>query len=429
MSFFTVKKHQNSNSISTTYSIGEKWEILTISTSRHKKRVYLLGKRIISFRLKREISPANTVLTALTTINVNNLIIWFDHYLGGGTDLYALRHIKHLCNKSYVVVRIQSAADKDEVDLTIHSSQEDVFFVLENFDELFKILLLANYSTIIINSLVGYKHTLKTLKSIINLKKNRCKPVNVIFHLHDFHCICPKINLISDKNKFCDLDFKSCSFCLSNTLSTRNASDKHVRKSEASDSKNWRRQWHYFFREYCDEIISFSDSSKNIILKAYPDLQFKIKVIPHFVPKLRAAVVKKHSGVNIAFLGNINSIAKGYDIVKNLVTFCRSSTYISFFVIGNFKNPPANLTVTGKYEITNLPSIIENQHIDIIIIPSICPETFSYTTSEAISLHIPVACFNCGAQADKIKQYSKGLILSNNDPKTIIDEIIKFLKI
>lgn len=184
-----------------------------------------------------------------------------------------------------------------------------------------------------------------------------------------------------------------------------------------------------FFVNIVTKLFPLVIVQKNIILKAYPDLQFKIKVIPHFVPKLRAAVVKKHSGVNIAFLGNINSIAKGYDIVKNLVTFCRSSTYISFFVIGNFKNPPANLTVTGKYEITNLPSIIENQHIDIIIIPSICPETFSYTTSEAISLNIPVACFNYGAQADKIKQYSKGLILSNNDPKTIIDEIIKFLKI
>lgn len=121
-------------------------------------------------------------------------------------------------------------------------------------------------------------------------------------------------------------------------------------------------------------------------------------------------------------------MAKGYQIVKNLVSYCKLNSALSFFVIGTFKNPPANLTVVGKYEITNLPSIIENKNIDIVIIPSIWPETFSYTTSEAISLQIPVACFDYGAQADKVKEYSKGLILSSEEPEIIVNEIMSFLK-
>lgn len=428
MLFFTIKKIKFSDHISTTYSLGKKWKVLTVNTSRHKKRVYLFGKRVISLRLKKEISTASSMLTVLSKIKYDKLVIWFDHYLGGGTDVYALRHIHDLCDKSYVVLRIQSIADKDEVDLTLHSKQSDAFYVLKNFDELFKVLGHANFFKIIVNNLVGYKNTLQILKSIIELKKNSRHSVNVTFNLHDFQCICPSFNLVSYKNKFCNLDFESCSFCLFNILSSWNSSDKHTLKSGASDIKSWRDQWSYFFSECCDEIIAFSNSSKNIILKAHPGLQFKIQVNPHVIPYLRAATVEKHSGINIAFLGNINCMAKGYQIVKNLVSYCKLNSALSFFVVGTFKNPPANLTVVGKYEITNLPSIIENKNIDIIIIPSIWPETFSYTTSEAISLQIPVACFDYGAQADKVKEYSKGLILSSEEPEIIVNEIMSFLK-
>lgn len=113
------------------------------------------------------------MLTVLSKIKYDKLVIWFDHYLGGGTDVYALRHIHDLCDKSYVVLRIQSIADKDEVDLTLHSKQSDAFYVLKNFDELFKVLGHAKFFKIIVNNLVGYKDTLQILKSIIELKKKQ----------------------------------------------------------------------------------------------------------------------------------------------------------------------------------------------------------------------------------------------------------------
>ena len=72
---------------------------------------------------------------------------------------------------------------------------------------------------------------------------------------------------------------------------------------------------------------------------------------------------------------------------------------------------------------------MEKNNIDIVFIASIIPETFSYTTAETISMGLPVACFNLGAQAEFVKQYSHGLIIGKNEAKYALDEIVRFVKI
>ena len=66
------------------------------------------------------------------------------------------------------------------------------------------------------------------------------------------------------------------------------------------------------------------------------------------------------------------------------------------------------LTVLGEYKRDNLMNILRANSIDAILIPSIWPETFSYTTAEAIVSGYPVMCFGIGGQADQVYQYEKG---------------------
>jgi glycosyltransferase involved in cell wall biosynthesis len=70
---------------------------------------------------------------------------------------------------------------------------------------------------------------------------------------------------------------------------------------------------------------------------------------------------------------------------------------------------------------------MEENCIDLIFIPSIWPETFSYTTEEAIMMDVPVAVFNIGAPAERVKKYNKGLVLENTDPEYILREITQFV--
>jgi glycosyltransferase involved in cell wall biosynthesis len=85
-----------------------------------------------------------------------------------------------------------------------------------------------------------------------------------------------------------------------------------------------------------------------------------------------------------------------------------------------------NIQILGRYDIKNLPNIIEENNIDIIFIPSIWPETYSYTTTESIEMGLFVAAFNIGAPPERLKNYEKGIIISKIDAKCALNEIIDF---
>jgi glycosyltransferase involved in cell wall biosynthesis len=82
----------------------------------------------------------------------------------------------------------------------------------------------------------------------------------------------------------------------------------------------------------------------------------------------------------------------------------------------------------GIYKIDELPDLMEKYLIDVVFIPSICAETFSFTTAEAVAMNIPVACFNIGALPERINGYANGILINKIDANTAINEIRKFIK-
>jgi glycosyltransferase involved in cell wall biosynthesis len=70
---------------------------------------------------------------------------------------------------------------------------------------------------------------------------------------------------------------------------------------------------------------------------------------------------------------------------------------------------------------------MKDNKIDIIFIASIWPETFSYTTEEVMMMGLPVASFDIGAPAERIRKYDKGLVVSEMTAETALNEIIKFV--
>ena len=45
-----------------------------------------------------------------------------------------------------------------------------------------------------------------------------------------------------------------------------------------------------------------------------------------------------------------------------------------------------------------------------------------------IKLNVPIAAFDLGAPAERIRGYPKGLILSSFDPEIMLDELVEFKK-
>lgn len=133
--------------------------------------------------------------------------------------------------------------------------------------------------------------------------------------------------------------------------------------------------------------------------------------------------------MHIGILGKIVQ-TKGYSILEDLLDLSSKNNNMHFYLIGDILNSDIieypNITIYGKYKHENLVEIVEKYDIDIFIMPSILPETFSYTTQEIILMEKPIICFNLGAQAERVSKYDKGYIAEDISAESMFEYIMKF---
>ena len=330
-----------------------------------------------------------------------NNILYIDHMLGGGTAIYSHKKIIELQTNNTVYVL---KYDSDLKKYVVYFPNKEICFFTKNI----KKIDLKLFDRIIINNIVGYPNPFKLL-NYISIHKKIFPKTKIDLMIHDFYCVCPCVHLLCKKQTCVKNNFVKCIKCQKNI-------------------DFWQNNWRMFLKNIPDKIIVFSESSRKILLSVYPELNKNIKIIPHVVSDIQKVKIKKHDTVNILVLGEIG-IIKGAEIIYNMAKLLPKDVNIINIGEFAFKKPETKQFIsTGKYDIKSLPNIVEKYQIDIAFISSIVPETFSFTTSECINMGLPVACFNIGAQAEKIKAYNKGLIISKIDAKTAIKEIIYYIR-
>ena len=68
--------------------------------------------------------------------------------------------------------------------------------------------------------------------------------------------------------------------------------------------------------------------------------------------------------------------------------------------------------ITGRYLNSDISKLLAKHEIGLVLIPSICSETYSYTTTEAMYSGYPVMFFNIGAPADRVRKLGGGWIIN-----------------
>lgn len=341
--------------------------------------------------------------------------LFFDLSWGGGTESYFYQKRDELLN-SHHVIRVQYISAVKQYKVTLYKLGEERVLWKCDLQQLKLVLQDLVLEEIIVNNLVGYPNPFAILDMITHvLKKNNVK---VSARGHDFGSICPSFTLMRNDN-FCGGP-KTLSKCIECNPSS------HL--DDKVDIQIWRQRWSEFYHNTADQLIVFSQSSYDLFIMAYPNIKNIITVVPHRVLPLRVANIELHQGINIAILGNISSIPKGINIVKELEELITQEQGVHFIIVGDYKTKNKQTQVIGSYQRDDLPRIMEENNIDIIFIPSIWPETFSYTTSEAILMQLPVACFNIGAPAQRISKYENGLVIPEMNAKSALKEMIHFIE-
>lgn len=370
------------------------------------------------------------VLIAGTHLSGVPPYLFFDHELGGGANYYRNNKIKNLVENGHPVLLLVWKQDEHKLKLRFYFQKYFVEFDISTIDVLIDLISLIPPVNIFINELVSYPNLSEYIDFILELKKS--KGCLITLAMHDFYALCPSFNLLNSQNIYCDLPhIITCQQCL--------PVNNNVLFYWDADIVDWRNMWSRLIQS-SDEILCFSHNTASIVLKVYPEISSKINIQPHqvnYLPK-KFLELDYSQECHIGVVGGI-SLPKGSQVVSSIAQIIEKQKLpIKLTIIGTYHGEklPNWVRVTGHYKRTELPIIIEETGANIFLFPSIWPETFSYVVEELISLNVPIVCFNIGAPAERISQYSLGKIIDKVDAhlalqviKGFYHEIQKKLKI
>ncbi|MHA1529658.1 MAG: glycosyltransferase [Alphaproteobacteria bacterium] len=251
------------------------------------------------------------------------------------------------------------------------------------------------------------------------------------FSVHDYLAVCPRINLADHSGMYCGEPGEAgCRRCLMRRRSGFGA----------PDIRRWRRDYAALLATA--RVVRVPDRDVAARLRRYFPRLGNIVVRPHERPR-GAAPSPRPAGrrpgpLRIAAIGAIGPI-KGFDVLLDLAAQIRSGIHAGggaaeLTVIGYTRNDAAaraaGIEVTGPYRNDRAGAAIERVDPDLILIPSIWPETYCYTLSHALASGRPVAGFDLGAVGTRLRDAGRSgarcsvlpLALAR-DPSALLDAL------
>jgi GT2 family glycosyltransferase len=348
----------------------------------------------------------------------------FDHFLGGGANIYTQERIEQYLKEGKNTLLIAYDHYSHCYILRHRYKNYDFSFKITDFEALTQFINRLQLAEIFINNFVSYKNPHTLLSYIDTLVDD--SSAKLVLPIHDFYTLCPSYNLLNEEGKYCDVpDIEKCATCMDKNMQEwRNFYNEEV------DVKQWRASWEKLFNK-SNEILFFSNSSKEIFLKAYPTIDSnKLIVTPHTVTDISPLNIHKNPNKTTTTIGILGAISyvKGSHIIKQMIQLIeRDNLDINVVVIGEITETISSehFKSTGKYRREDLPQIIKDEQIDIFLIPSIWPETFSYTAQEVMMMELPLMVFDLGAPAERVKKYTKGIIINEISAAAVLNTVQK----
>ncbi len=362
------------------------------------------------------------LLWIITNVCAKKTVLYIDHELGGGANAYTKERVAEIVKAGNVAIVVSYNVTQNVYHLTYYSEAQHGTVEAATLEEFTWVLAQVPMHEIVVSQVVSHPSPC-TVLTWITAMIARTKARST-FLVHDFYAVCPSFNLLNDQGVYCGVpqDVEVCMRCMA-----RNKGDFRMYSSE-KNVRAWRRQWHAFLQSM-DTIVCFSQSSKDIMVRAYPDILSRITIIPHEVhyiteqPKIVPKTAEQK--VVVGVLGGIN-YQKGSHIVRDMVREIEQRCLpVQIVVIGHLalKMRSKALTVHGVFKQGEIVSLTEHYKIDVFIIPSIWPETFSYTAEEVMQMQMPLIVFDLGAPAERVRNYVHGSVVGERTATALLDHV------
>lgn len=270
------------------------------------------------------------------------------------------------------------------------------------------------------------------------------KGVKIVLTSHDYYGLCPKVNFINEKEEVCNTpNGKNCALCNSQSpgslfLKLRNS--KYLLKHKARlnrktqvklikennikvkpvPSNNEIREYEELLKYYRGyykfiDCIHFNSSVTKQVFENFiaPKQSIVIPISHRNIQDNRKIKVFDSKHIRIGFIGSTASY-KGFPILKKALCKLEKEGIENWSLkvwggaVG-IDQDCDRITYKGKYASKKLNHVYGE--MDLLIVPSICKETFSLIVLEAISYGVPVLLTaNVGAK-DIVSFYAKNFVI------------------
>lgn len=336
------------------------------------------------------------------------------HSLGGGAEDYLQARLERELDHApgAFVLRVGGAS---RWRLEIHTPQGMLSGETDNFSFIQTLLSPIPALEIVYSCAVGDPDPVAVPDYIRQLSREGGDDwIEVLFH--DFFPLSPSYTLLDSAGRF------------AGALPSNPLDPAYTVRRPSGDLvglAGWRAAWGALLMQ-ADRAIVFSQDSRDHVLQVYPKLRRRLRIRPHAQPKklqkLSPSPAKREV---IGVLGNIG-FHKGAAVVRDLANKIAHDPTLDMVLIGNIDpafSLPKSVPCTGTYRSEDICALAEQYQVTRWLIPSIWPETFSFTTHEALSTGLPVHAFHLGAQGGAVSKARNGIAV-HFDPDADLAEYV-----
>ena len=339
--------------------------------------------------------------------------VYLAHSLGGGAEIYLQERIEKdlALGQPSVVLRVGGA---HRFQLELRCPSGETTGTTNDADLVARLLCILTRKRIVYSCGVGDPVAHQLPDVLLSLQG----PGDLLEVLmHDYFPISPSYCLLDQTGTF------------RGPVTSENRDPAHCFGGKL-DLQSWQKAWG---RLLCaaDEIVVFSESSRNLVLSTYPALGDTIALRPHGLHVSVDPVEPPDTGKTvIGVLGNIG-YQKGAALLVDLARHVKTDPEVELALIGNIDpnfGLPRHVAVHGDYHIQDLPNLASRYGVTCWLIPSIWPETFSYTTHECLATGLPVFAFDIGAQGDAVKAAPNGRAIAFSEDGAVAENVLQRIK-
>ncbi|MDE2515189.1 MAG: glycosyltransferase, partial [Rhodospirillales bacterium] len=366
------------------------------------------GARLAAFAAADPLAPARRALDLArwraTALPPRAPLLVLTHGDGGGVDRAVSAMLARARARGQGAIVLRPAADGAvRLDRGDGALWPDLRFAMPGeWPALRRLLRAAHPESLEIHHTLGHHPGLAARLAGLGL------PYRV--HVHDYALACPRIAFVDGEGRYCgEPAAAGCAACLAayGSLSGETIAVPALRARSAG-----------LLRGAAAVTAPSADAAARM-RRHFPGIAIRAVPPERDCPPDPAAIAAARARAvpgRVCVIGAIG-MHKGFDVLAACARdAAMRALHLEFIVVGHTIDDAALLEtgrvfITGPYDRAEAVIRITEQNAALAFLPSIGPETWAYTLSEAWRAGLAAAVFDLGAPAARIRRHGHGLVL------------------